>query len=143
MDTSKEYVRMCDCPEIQEQWVVQEGDWATVIDPELDEGVPVMLDWTNFDPRTTLSSESVDDAKEYFKERGTWLPRQDQLQEMLDGDWFMVLERFAWHMENRLEEGAYWYSNGANTQLGSTEQSWLVFVMHEKHNKVWNGEGWI
>ena len=27
MDTSELYIKMCDCPEIQEQWEPESGDW--------------------------------------------------------------------------------------------------------------------
>ena len=47
-----------------------------------------------------------------------WLPRQDQLQGMVE------------------------YTVGVN-KFNSMEQLWLAFVMSEKYNKKWDGKDWI
>ncbi len=62
-----------------------------------------------------------------------WLPRQDQLQEMYDnGQGFT---------HQNLEHFFRWYKSGIG-QFSSMEQLWLVFVMSEKYNKIWNGKDW-
>ena len=62
-----------------------------------------------------------------------WLPRQDQLQNMIDGNWcvkllkcndFILTDRFI-----------------KSVSL-SLEQVWLLFVMKEKYNKEWIKGGW-
>ena len=64
----------------------------------------------------------------------TWLPRQDQLQEMVGSDWRYIFSKFMW-----------WYTDVDIRQLeiiGSMEQLWLAFVMKEKFNKIWDGNKW-
>ena len=72
-----------------------------------------------------------------------WLPRQDQLQEMVLSDpehpeydnWEWRLKRFKmWH------SAKIW---GTNHPFASMEQLWLAFVMKEKYGKVWNGKEWV
>ena len=69
-----------------------------------------------------------------------WLPRQDQLQEMIklkslrqsyiNFDFFLGLDR-ADHRDVMSRYG-----------LNTMEQLWLAFVMKEKYNKIWNGTDW-
>jgi len=69
-----------------------------------------------------------------------WLPRQDQLQEMLSlhNLWAKTLA-FEFFLR---KEGSYDIKSYA-FQFTSMEQLWLAFVMKEKYNKVWNGEDWV
>jgi hypothetical protein len=68
-----------------------------------------------------------------------WLPRQDQLQKMLDGEPLNELDQL------------YDFKNSSSDIFGCTnsekfttlEQLWLVFVMHKKYGKIWNGKEWI
>jgi len=64
-----------------------------------------------------------------------WLPRQDQLQEMVDSDWSGDLIRrfYVWCKE-------YGFTTKA---IASMEQLWLGFVMHSLYSKRWDGETWI
>jgi len=73
-----------------------------------------------------------------------WLPRQDQLQEMvLPGDarysgWFLYgLSEFK-SIGNKLG----WPTEEYYLRFESMEQLWLAFVMKEKYDKVWNGKEW-
>ena len=75
-----------------------------------------------------------------------WLPRQDQLQEMVphneknNFDWMCQLSKLeAFTVEN--------YDHGQRYpeyiwNFSTWEQLWLAYVMKEKYNKVWNGEDW-
>ena len=108
MDNSQEYIRMCNCPEIQ--------DKAETFLPPSDhfEGVSCSLtgDFAYFDDEDFI-----------------WLPRQDQLQEMV----------------------------GKQAPCGITqelikvlppicdtwEKFWLMYVMGKKFKKTWNGEAWV
>ncbi len=68
-----------------------------------------------------------------------WLPRQDQLQEM-------VWRENAQHTLLDFYNGAGGLFNEGQKywlQFISMEQLWLAFVMKEKYNKVWNGKEWI
>jgi len=70
-----------------------------------------------------------------------WLPRQDQLQEMV----FELVQSKPGKCRTRLmklfaEFLEFVGDSGAN--YDSFEQLWLAFVMKEKYNKVWNGNDW-
>ena len=77
-----------------------------------------------------------------------WLPRQDQLQEMVlpvlkekhnkiydlkamnrQANWFWALFSL-WMQKDEF-------------QSNSMEQLWLAFVMKEKYGKTWSGEDWV
>ncbi len=74
-----------------------------------------------------------------------WLPRQDQLQAMIEltGYRFTFYQawsetepkRLEWHGERHIGQ---WFVDGT-----SLEQLWLAFVMSELHNKQWNGSDWV
>ena len=76
------------------------------------------------------------DYPEYLGNTGIWLLRQDQLQEMVKAENnFNLTKAFRdWQIEKvNINDLLQW----------SMEQLWLAFVMHEKYDKVWNGEDWI
>lgn len=64
-----------------------------------------------------------------------WLPRQDDLQDMISDDVHDLISEFDGFVSFPEEWG--------NFPFASLEQLWLAFVMKEKYNKVWNGEDWI
>jgi hypothetical protein len=69
------------------------------------------------------------------RENYVWLPRQDQLQEM-------VLPMFEMNCHWMLEECYKFITLPYSPQLESMEQIWLAFIMKEKNAKIWNGEHW-
>ncbi len=113
MDTSKEYIKMCDCEEIQ-NWTHKDLDEFDVVYPIDGCSDPIPASWV---------------CAGLCPEEFTWLPRQDQLQEMVKEDCHIcLLEKVIDFAEIDFNE--------------SFEQLWLRYVMKEKHNKTWNGEGW-
>ncbi len=68
-----------------------------------------------------------------------WLPRQDQLQEMIK-DKFRLKTG-----EIFLIQPFYYFSLSQFYQKvnASMEQLWLAFVMKEKYGKLWNGQNWV
>jgi len=80
-----------------------------------------------------------------------WLPRQDQLQGMIYEDivdncektthW--ELKQYYFEMLLDAHKLYLWYQDEGYdyNHFDSMEQLWLAFVMKEKFNKVWNGEG--
>ena len=79
MDTSETYIKMCDCDEIQEQWLYKQGDWywdkysdkwgASVIELDVEDGY--------------IGDHFITRVKRiegYTEDSSIWLPRQDQLQ---------------------------------------------------------------
>jgi len=116
MDTSETFIKMCDCPEIQElhpQLMIAsiEHYYKGVYQYEIDsEGV--VRFWTGH----------------YF----IWLPRQDQLQAMMGETIWLLLIHFGKFL-----------TDGYVHRFTSMEQLWLAFVMKENYNKTWNSEEWI
>ena len=117
MDTSKEYIKMCrKAEEIQEIW-----DKISPIYNEKD-----FMIWDRL----------------LTPKRLTWLPRQDQLQEMMLDEKEPDLDFWYWN-----EIMGEWANDGFpilyyKIKIASMEQLWLAFVMKEKYNKVWDGELW-
>ncbi len=107
MDTSETYVKMCEkATEIQEIWEPDENDFH----------------FTKLKKNVILKPN----AKIGYI---IWLPRQDQLQEMLGG-----LEQ--------IEDYPFFTLKGV-AKIDSMEQLWLAFVMKEKYNKIWDGSEWV
>ena len=132
MDISKEYVLMCEkAGKIQNEWGVCDGDF-----------------FYNKDTRITGTALVPFGTDIWNKRYKIWLPRQDQLQEMIIGKttyadleeqfnntlntWFEISYNFDPKIDEKLDM-AHW----------SMEQLWLAFVMVEKYNKIWNGKDWI
>ena len=111
MDTSETYIKMCEkAVEIQKIWNPTFGDWLQ------DEYISI------------VSDEEL--ARENKKKNDVWLPRQDQLQEMVGcnpGNWIIWMDKF-------ISDREYFYT---------LEQTWLAFVMKKKYGKIWNGEDWV
>ena len=127
MDTSKQYIEMCDCPEIQE--------------PKRAAGL-VHGDYISPTQRLDQWDIVYDPSKafRYGLLECIWLPRQDQLQEMVDGDdLFMSICDFAAFVEISCIRAR---GDFRLRDFHSMEQLWLAFVMKEKYNKVWNGK-WV
>jgi len=113
MDTSPEYVKMCDkATEIQQ--------------------------YKRFGP--TYGQEEKD---YYIKcKEDVWLPRQDQLQEMIGGEPDILITKLINWMQNNQR----FYKSGHIKKLyptGSFEQLWLAYAMDRKYHKRWNGEEWV
>ena len=135
MDKSEIYIKMADCPEIQDREFGEEGDIVVVRKH--------LSDYNGWQEYRKGSIEVVGNDGEYDisnpnKDNFIWLPRQDQLQEMVGGWTLELLDRFhhfcMW--DDQFEE-----TREKMTPI-SMEQLWLAFVMEEKFNKVWNGEKW-
>lgn len=131
MDISEAYIKMCDCPEIQGQWKPEEGDWNTS---------GSYLGCVGDTVCETEGFDSYEDAIKEMKNNYTWLPRQDQIQEMMGEDFPFIARYFASHVEDCMEPG----QDGSvlETPCESMEQFWLAFYMLEKHRKFWDGEKW-
>jgi len=145
MDTSRTYAKMANCREIQRGYKWKDGDWLMAI------GEPHILNG-----KVKIYSETNADYYRRYPYLGgffVWLPRQDQLQEMIKGqigcswdsmpdDIFRLLHAFA---EEIIESRCLLPSRVCSyyKRFTSMEQLWLAFVMKEKYGKIWNGEGWI
>lgn len=123
MDTSKEYIKMCE--EAKKYINKKEKLWDWYYDKE-SKTVEVI---GSLNTKHSMGNN-------YHKDEIP-LYRQDQLQEMI-GD--KPAYSHAWGC-------AIGFSRFINTKFYSIdysmEQLWLAFVMHEKYNKVWDNENWI
>jgi len=115
MDTSETYVKMCEkAVEIQKYFY----------------GLP-------------LSKRDIHDFYKQIQGGGyitnVWLPRQDQLQEMVWKDFKLQL------ISHALMDFYNWAQSLFDEldDYESMEQLWLAFVMLQKYRKTWNGEDWI
>lgn len=111
MDTSVEYIKMCDCEEIRGKWAKEKGDFYSA-------GGSI---------RVLFTDAFYNNGKEI------WLPRQDQLQEMV--------EKPTLKIESSLEYLFSFFINNL-TNYKTWEQSWLAFFMKEKHSKIWVENNW-
>ena len=119
MDTTEEFIKMADTPEIQKK-------------------VPIL----DFTPRYTDGVVYSGNNVYWAGENNTvWLPRQDQLQEMaLPTLKYQDTEHLlrAFNEWDKSEIGYEPFSR----YFTSMEQLWLAFVMKEKYNKMWDGDKW-
>lgn len=134
MDTSNEYIKMCEkAVEIQMARSKMAGD---VYSPKFSNKITWIVGFN-----IGFSDISERDL--------TWLPRQNQLQEMIEGqrrgrgihdydfsfasngvDWFMTITA---GFDKKVEVGRF----------TSMEQLWLAFVMKERYSKQWSGKDWV
>lgn len=121
MDTSKEYIKMCEgAVDVQELWKPKERDcfyWKT--------SKEILYVGSYQNPEYELGKDEI------------FIPRQDQLQEMIEGagtgvNLVRVFDN--WIKENLPFNGEIIYS---------MEQLWLAFVMSEKFDKIWDGSEWV
>jgi len=115
MDTSKEYIKMCEkAEELNYSPSGTDGNWYYYSEENM------------IRCRNSYEGDFGD----------VWLPRQDQLQEMISKDfgnckWYDVLESLI-----------NYYQSGDFELITSMEQLWLAFVMKEKYQKTWDGKEW-
>ena len=128
MDVSPEYIKMCEkAKEIQALRVLANGDYE------------VRLKYGKGQVEVHHHREIT---AHYRPENHLWLPRQDQLQEMVGGfnqpriDWLEWLK----HIYNHWSYGNPF--DNAN-RFTSFEQEWLAFVMYECYREIWNGKDWV
>ncbi|KKN03722.1 hypothetical protein LCGC14_1104810 [marine sediment metagenome] len=114
MDTSETYIKMADCEEIQ---VLNPARMSPVAFREYQREHDTSV-WRGF----------------------TWLPRLDQLQEMVLASHNWTSVDLVWHFSEWAVKATNEWGN--TTPFATMEQLWLAFVMKEKYNKTWSGEEW-
>jgi len=134
MDTSETYIKMCDCEEIQGQWELEIGDFFCD-----DEEIQVV--WYE----GMESREQINRRREYYKNKmqPKWLPRQDQIQDMIGKDLLYKPHEESFVYDTVCDLYHLYGEAQFNTDMETWEQLWLAFYMHEKHSKIWDGEKWI
>ena len=145
MDTSKEYIEKCDCPEIQGDGVDDGSLGGTFIGGHILYHIAPMNQPHNrdgyyhvTDTEAVRKCDSCGNEESYIEStKYIWLPRQDQLQEMVfqlgepPTAYIVLLREF-------MQRNSPYY-----VMFASMEQLWLAFVMKEKFNKTWDGEKWL
>jgi hypothetical protein len=125
MDTSDIYIAMCEkAKEIQLEHTIYElGDFYY-------SGRSVVVD----KPEIILATAINAGKKRALLDLKIWLPRQDQLQQMIGNYNEQCNAIYSYIMAEVLSP---------TTDLKSMEQIWLKTVMKVKYNKVWEGSDWI
>ncbi len=121
MDNTGTYIKMSDCPEIQEQR------------PQ------ALIGLIKHYYRGEYQYEVDSDGDFWrYKRHFIWLPRQDQLQEMVKDTFPLSNALIHWFEQWFV---LHWLRDSSLSEW-SMEQLWLAFVMKEKYNKVWDGNTW-
>jgi hypothetical protein len=125
MDTSNVYINMSDlAKEIQfEHALIEAGDFYY-------EG----RDALTGKPLFAIAPETEEGKQRTVANMKTWLPRQDQLQQMMGNYAVQCTLMYRYLMKETI-----WPDPGIN----SLEQFWLTIVMKEKYSKVWKGLEWV
>ena len=130
MDTTETYIKMCEKADAEIQGrVPQEGDYFSLC---------TNIKCTTYRKESHKKDTGVILICGHYEANihhgDIWLPRQDQLQEIAKD--MAVSERKLAVYFGR------WCEDWGDFQF-SLEKLWLAFVMKEKYNKIWNGEGWV
>ena len=134
MDLTPEYIKLCErAVVIQENWVPGEGDYI------FDKGGAWSFPLSGGEQASNMGCKAIgsDDQlwpPRFHRENALWLPRQDQIQEMIPNPIFYKLDSFYSFVYKRF--GLY------ATVFTSFEQLWLVFLMADRYRLYWNGDDW-
>lgn len=150
MDTTKEYILMCEkAEEIQNNWIPFFGDFYVNAEHTTTKGRKRTLGIVRY-----FRNEIIDGICEIgcndkkSKIDKLWLPKQNQLQEMCatDNDIDFSLEEIIEAPNNYMKMYINPYYVGKMPEVYATltmEQLWLMIYMHEKYKKFWNGKNWV
>ena len=120
MDTSKEYIKMCDCPEIQEGW-----------------RSPLKGDFYFKKSRNYVCVYHEDEP--FSWDDNIFLPRQDQLQEMIINDYELEFIKNA-EYEYTLK---FYFPATIYMKWDKPEKLFLQMYMLIEHDKTWNEDEWV
>ncbi len=133
MDMSPEYCKMCDrAEEIQNTWQVDSGDWITA--RGFNNPYPIGDLIVSHIDETTVGWELPRKNRTFHKLNYIWLPRQDQLQEMV-GTFYECQGLF--HRYKDVGEPFTFDDWESMRSPLSMEQLWLALVMKYKYHKIW------
>jgi hypothetical protein len=127
MDKSPHYIRMCEsAEEIQMLWNPEFGDFF------------ISMSLGMASPCQPITSD-LEKKVSYLKTiKAVWLPRQDQLQEV-------VIENHAtpWDLAIAFSNTLMGDSASYFDKFDSMEKLWLTFIMLEKNKKKWKYGEWV
>jgi hypothetical protein len=124
---------------IQKDWEPRQGDYIAIM---------VVSVYT-----VEIIERVLDDGKIYtmqnhktpYEKNGTtkysiiWLPRQDQLQELVRPE---IIKYYSDDISYLHREFTRWLQD-EQLDFPTYEQLWLAFIMSKLFNKAWNGTNWI
>jgi hypothetical protein len=148
MDFTNRYAMMCQkATEIQALWMPRPCDFF-IDHADLEGGFSFCSPVANIVQVADIfpgapESEQFQQERAHVKTHSLWLPRQDQLQEIIEPNNANVHLLINKVVESRYYEPAKGDQVEAPRIFYSMEQLWLAFVMKEKNNKTWNEEDWI
>ena len=127
MDKSSYYIKMCENAKvIQKQWTPDFGDFFISMSSGLTS------------PCQTIVSD-LERKGSYLKTiKAVWLPRQDQLQEMVIGTYATPWDLAIAFSNVLMGDNASYFDN-----FDSMEKLWIAFIMLEKHKKKWKNREWF
>ncbi len=126
MDKSSAYIKMCEgAKAVQKQWKPEFGDFF----------VSMSLGLTS--PCQPIVSDLEKKASYLKTIKAVWLPRQDQLQEMVS-DKYATPWDLAIAFSNLLMDDKTSYFD----DFDSMEKLWLAFIMLQKYKKKWQEGTW-
>lgn len=123
MDTSKEYIEMCEkSEEIQNRRLI-DGDYYCITrgNKIITQGIAGV-------------SNAEMDSVDFRFHKSVWLPHQDELQKMSEMQWWEFDKRCADIRRCVMEDPL------SDWELKSKEQAGLCVVMERKYNKIWNND---
>jgi len=127
MDKSPHYIKMCESAKvIQKQWKPDFGDFFVSMSLGITSSCqPIISD--------------LEKKLSYLKTiKAVWLPRQDQLQEMVIENYATFWDLAIAFSNVLMGENALYFE-----QFDSMEKLWLAFIMLEKYKKKWKEEEWV
>ena len=123
MDTTKEYIKMCEkAKEIQKDHEFEYGD----LFQDVMGSKAIFIPW----------EQNIKECPEYYRDC-IWLPRQDQIQEMME------IPCTVWRASSLFRKVQKFIMDYKELEPLSMEQIWLCIVMKDLYNKTWNGEDWV
>ena len=149
MDTSETYIKMCEeAKEVKKE--CEMGDWiasATQCLRNKKSKRNVRVVEYLEEKRGMIivhSRESCKTMDASYLPDVVWLPRQDQLQEIIAPPYSSQHSIYGLpHTFARFVEFSDGQASDYIQQFHSMEQLWLAFVMKERWNKTWNGNDWV
>ena len=136
MDTSKTYIKMCEkAEEIQK---IFRGKGVNKYSEDI-------YKCTSPDGGCMARGFNGLDACDKCEYNTVWLPRQDQIQEMVGSKTAELIDNFYWFCINEARNSDGYMDcihDGDPEKIDqkSMEQLWLSFVMKEKYQKTWDSE---
>lgn len=148
MKINKEYISMCEkATEIQGLWIPTIGDYLlrthTILGKEIDRGTTTEINILHYKSSVDGWFHACNEVGEQRlwktnydleKEISIWLPRQDQLQEIIEMC-FTKNEHPRFTLLGLIYESEATYKEDRSFEIG-----WLTLLMKLNFNKIWNEE---